>query len=512
MTVKFNKISTESNFIKSLLANTYLPLVRTIREGDYITEGRLYILKCNIIKCIKSGYIGSVQVLHNTPIAEWKNIGEYHFAEKNGKLCTNYVSNTGGYDSTTHEKLGEYLRALRDMYELNLMPLYNCFSNNLLDAHLVKVKRKDWERTNIIQTSARKETKIYKVPIRFNTDYTICMENVGLTTLAPAFIKNEHLLQANNTNFGNNIDITSKYIGMHSEQCIHNYANLTYKQPIKVRFNNKPEQIKEEIEYIDSADINKGLNESTLEVYFIHDPSIDSANFITRVNADYVVYYDTITNTIKQAKSTDTYKDNIKYYIQRVFENNKVYTLDELKDKTYRLTKSVTKEYEISPSDCKLFDICEHNLYMLIQVPNNFIGNITVLEGDYTDIESTKEVVDYYINTMPQFVLDALYTHNLSLMHCDSIEPSPFSKSLIEYLLWNAMSDLDSINNNMDRLQGLMRYWFGDVAYHTHLTNFWQPYYRALVSRFSTEYHRGYVQDSLGYVDRKVEELMYKGK
>ena len=71
---------------------------------------------------------------------------------------------------------------------------------------------------------------------------------------------------------------------------------------------------------------------------------------------------------------------------------------------------------------------------------------------------------------------------------------------------------IDSINNNMDRLQALMKYWFGDVAYHTHLTNFWQPYYRALISRFSTEYKRGYVQDSLGYVDRKVEELMYKGK
>lgn len=509
MTVKFNKISTESNFIKSLLANTYLPLVRTIREGDYITEGRLYILKCNVIKCIKSGYIGSKNILHNTPIAEWRTVGEYHFAEKNGKLCTNYVSNTGGYDNITHEKLGEYLRALRDMYELNLMPLYNCFSNRLFDAHLIKVKRKDWEITNIIPTSARKETKIYKVPIRFNTDYTICMENVGLTTIAPAFIKNEHLLSANNTQFGNNIDVTTKYISMHSEQCIHNHANLTYRQPIKVRFNNRPETIKEDIEYVDSNDINKSLNRQMLDAYFIYDPTITKTNYSSRTTTDYIVYFD---NTIKQAKPTDAYNSDIRYYVQKVFEKNKVYTLDELSKLKYRLTKSVTKQFDITPEDCKLFDICEHNLYMLIQVPSNFEGNITVIEGDYTDIQSDKDIVEYYVNSLPQFVLDALYTHNLSLMHCDSKEPVPFSKSLIEYLLWNAMSDLDSINNNMDRLQALMKYWFGDVAYHTHLTNFWQPYYRALISRFSTEYHRGYVQDSLGYVDRKVEELMYKGK
>lgn len=54
---QFNKISTTSNFIKQLLNTTYLPKIRTVQAGDYIVKGRLYIYKCEIIRCEESGYI-----------------------------------------------------------------------------------------------------------------------------------------------------------------------------------------------------------------------------------------------------------------------------------------------------------------------------------------------------------------------------------------------------------------------------------------------------------------------
>ena len=50
------------------------------------------------------------------------------------------------YDIATHEYLGEYLRFLRDYYNINLMPLYNCFSNNLCDNVIIdtgSIQQKD---------------------------------------------------------------------------------------------------------------------------------------------------------------------------------------------------------------------------------------------------------------------------------------------------------------------------------------------------------------------------------
>ena len=36
ITQEFNKVTTTSNFIKNLLISTYLPLIRTVRDFDYI--------------------------------------------------------------------------------------------------------------------------------------------------------------------------------------------------------------------------------------------------------------------------------------------------------------------------------------------------------------------------------------------------------------------------------------------------------------------------------------------
>ena len=282
--IEFNKVSTESNFIKNLLHSTFLPLLRTVRDNDYIIKDRLYIYKCNIIKCTNSGYIptknanlypdlypentlrksddekikvGQVYYIYKdnnlkeivgtasdnrSPLAEgWYELnvasydilGEYYFGEKNDKLCSNFLSNTAGYDYKTHEKLGHYLRSLRDMYGLNLLPLYNCYDNT-------PIKNIHIKNNMVEKTSKDYQVKVYKVPIRFNTDYTICMENIGMTTFAPAFIRHGTLLKLNNNRFGNGLDVTNKYIKLNHEDVIYNKPNLRFKNPIVLRFDNVP--------------------------------------------------------------------------------------------------------------------------------------------------------------------------------------------------------------------------------------------------------------------------------
>ena len=96
----------------------------------------------------------------------------YNLKIKNG--TKNLVINNNVYDSYTHEYLGDFLRFHRDYSNINLMPLYNCFSNrtcpNLDITFDITPDYKAVFRT--------KDTdyKIYMIPIKFFQKYTIAID------------------------------------------------------------------------------------------------------------------------------------------------------------------------------------------------------------------------------------------------------------------------------------------------------------------------------------------------
>ena len=61
------------------------------------------------------------------------------------------------YDSYTHEYLGEYLRFLRDYDGINLMSMYNCFSNR-------RPYRMEYKDETITLNSLDSNYKIYMLP------------------------------------------------------------------------------------------------------------------------------------------------------------------------------------------------------------------------------------------------------------------------------------------------------------------------------------------------------------
>ena len=764
---EFNKVTTTSNFIKNLLISTYLPLIRTVRDFDYIIKDRLYVYKCEIIKCTKSGYLltGYKNVKFDGDRAAYRVVTEYYFGERNDKLCTNYISNSEGYDSITHERLGKYLRSLRDMYDLNLMPLYNCFSNQILQAHHITSAR-------VEKTAADYNTKIYKIPIRFNTDYTICMDNLGLTTFAPAFIKNNNLVFLNNTRFGNNVDATNKYIRLHRTNVIQNIANSRFKTPFIIRYNNVPEtkhvtyfeKSLKEIDYlhdniyyrlnttdtlprmmyyiknsgdyivddnitaetflanptnyyysnngiitqcnqsdnfnvnlvyftinsdssrstylptnltpetagntvlyigvepdtgrIDSTfsfskthfwqddrtlytDINTYVEELSLklgpefsalyedgslvidvdkirvydspgyrtvclwsqcnrysiydenETYYIRENNVFNVwNYLlseSEFNSNKSFYYvkedDVFVNCAGKSYSAsetyyvysnETYITSKEYYFTLHFadfyttkgfdgEPSKYYKLENGEDgsdygkfvqqnistpfdinntyairvdkelftwqekdnegnliptediyiitgkKYYAKHELETKAeyvYDITEENCAMYDYLEDNLYLLIQVPKSYESSIVILEGNYLNTESDKTVDDSDIGRLSAPLVDYLYTSSLKLMEMPYSKPIPFSNTLIEFLLWNAINPLDSINNNMDRLLIAINSVLQYPISAEHYANYWYPQYRKFVSDIG-KYHRNMVvSDNLGYVTRNLEQVI----
>lgn len=585
---EFNKVTTTSNFIKNLLRATYLPLIRTVRGGDYIVEGRMYILHCNIIKCTKSGYIIEwVATHHHEDIAQYELLDEYTFGDRNDKLCTNFLSNCEGYDYRTHERLGQYLRNLRDMYGLNLMPLYNCFSNQPLEAHHIYKDR-------VTQTTEYFNTKVYKVPIRFNQKYTICIENPGVTTFAPAFVNGNSRVKINNSRWGNGIDATNRYITLHRGDVIRHQSGMRYREPYVIHFDNIPQTKSYPITKLENIERYTELNFGGSDAWKLKDKYFTQhiANGGETLQNVY-----TFENSVMVAKTTLTPSRGSIYYTQNaspkdsgwksivfstvsspsgspkdngyyevvngdyvISSSNSIvdgvtyYTLDSISDSNdeYILTNKVyyvqsSEEvvtnitYDIEEEVCQVFDPIEKNLHLLIQVPSSFNSNILVLEGDYTeangslhksggmnfgtsyDLEGRTDLITPYNDTyhivettelelLPQSVMDYICTENLKLMTASTTKIIPFSDTLVEFLLWNAIDNLDTINNDMDRISTVLKYNTEFIISGTtnkQITNYWHSRWQKYISDFASKYPK-YIQDNLGYITKDIEEIAYK--
>ncbi len=96
----------------------------------------------------------------------------YNLKIKNG--TKNLVINNNVYDSYTHEYLGDFLRFHRDYSNINLMPLYNCFSNRTCpNLDITFDVTPDYKA---VFKTKNTDYKIYMIPIKFFQKYTIAID------------------------------------------------------------------------------------------------------------------------------------------------------------------------------------------------------------------------------------------------------------------------------------------------------------------------------------------------
>ena len=148
MRQKFFTSTIQGRFIKALLHNTYLPIYNTISYGDYVIKDFIYIYKKTLLKCETSGIFGET--------AKLNTVSHYDFGEKYIKFTEKFQSSYQYYDSKTHEWLGKYLRCYRDIYDIDLMPFYNCFSNTYIPNVVI--------RDDGIITTVTKDYKVVQIP------------------------------------------------------------------------------------------------------------------------------------------------------------------------------------------------------------------------------------------------------------------------------------------------------------------------------------------------------------
>lgn len=220
MKQRFFTNTIKSNFIKALIYNTPIPLIGSVNDKSYILKDNIYIYKNNIIKCTKSGMIkvpeiepnynayyknGSIEVIpsevddksdkYENIIANsvklekgsFKIIDTYDFGKYYPKFTELYYSKYGYYDSQTHEYLGKLLRLHRDILEINLMPYYNCVSGNYISGIVIYPDK--------IKEEPSDNYKTFKIPIKFNTNYTLAIDSNSNVKTATILLSGNHIIE-----------------------------------------------------------------------------------------------------------------------------------------------------------------------------------------------------------------------------------------------------------------------------------------------------------------------------
>ena len=186
---KFNTADLFTGYLKQLLHDFNLPKIKvyTKKHATYYNKH-----KEESREILSTSHITDINVRHFPYLKDgqiqeyidnkWYNINTkvkaapkfYTYGQKILNYTKNLKINSNVYDSYTHEYLGDYLRFQRDYYGLNLMSLYNCFSNRACDKLNLK-----WylDSKEVTFNTNDANYKIYMLPVKLFQTYTIAIDS-----------------------------------------------------------------------------------------------------------------------------------------------------------------------------------------------------------------------------------------------------------------------------------------------------------------------------------------------
>lgn len=163
MNYNFNDQNIVTGYIKELLHNFNLPVVPIYTKDTILYENRTYINDISFCKALNGSLVSNIP---------------YLYGRKYLNLTSNLDIKSNLYDTETHEYLGNYLRFIRDYNKINLMPLYNCFSNrkleNVNEDFTIRDKNTFENKKYTINTYSGNSI-YYLIPVKFNKEYTVAI-------------------------------------------------------------------------------------------------------------------------------------------------------------------------------------------------------------------------------------------------------------------------------------------------------------------------------------------------
>ena len=164
MNYGFNNTNIITGYIKELLRNFNLPTCPIYKGEEKALYNRTYLNENYFITLDKKD-----------GVVKTNKLEKYSFGNHYSNLTKRLTRKSNYYDQYTHEYLGDYLRFIRDYRGIDLMTMYNCFSNYSTRNLEKYLPRAIFRQQHKLPTYGN--CTYYILPVKFNQTYTICLES-----------------------------------------------------------------------------------------------------------------------------------------------------------------------------------------------------------------------------------------------------------------------------------------------------------------------------------------------
>jgi len=195
--LKFNSNNIVVGEIKEILKSFNLPSYKVLVRNKPVSifKGFNYIFNDMILVSLVNKDFESFEFNES----DFSFRSTYYYNQEILNITHNLAIKNINYDYITHNRLGNYLRFIRDYRGLNLMSMYNCFNGQSANNVDIKFETSYVDEegkktiTHIFNTSDN-SYKLLTIPVKYNCDYTFFIDCPTELEITACFYLNNNQL------------------------------------------------------------------------------------------------------------------------------------------------------------------------------------------------------------------------------------------------------------------------------------------------------------------------------